>query len=62
MRGSALLDQSIRARRNGGRDILVLLEALALFPGLPFAVVSGRSRVDACGVCVRLVLELDGFG
>ena len=48
MRGSASLDQSIRTRRNGGRDILVLLEGLGLFPGLPFAVVSGRSRMCAC--------------
>jgi len=49
MRGSASLDQSTRTRRNGGRDILVLLEGPGLFAGLSFAMVRERSRVSICG-------------
>jgi len=49
MRGSALLDQSIHARRNGGRDILVLVEGPGLVGGLSFAVVRERNRVSVCG-------------
>jgi len=49
MRGSASLDQSTRTRRNGGRDILVLVEGPGLLGALSFVMVRERGGVSVCG-------------